>query len=659
MANNFSDIIEEYEPKAPTKADGGFRRRSAEELSAERERALSEYSPSIGAFSPLGPRTPEAQALDALAANAAFVAVPGLLAEALGYDGRERLSEARDITGAYGTAAEAIGLLPSSLMLGGGSLARQMFTGTAYGGGTSFALAGPENVGMTTVHGAGLGAVAPPLVKGAFAVPGMVSPVLRNVSDSLFLSPAKRAEKRILRELAKTDETPASLMAQAGREEPITLAEITGGEAYVGTQPLVTQATSETGMAAKLAAEQLGERTAGAGERVAAVASSDLPKGNASEVASVIRETQKQGSNKLYSIALDDFVPDENVVSTLSSVLKRFPDLVKPFKEAKNSIHNTPKLDIQIPKTKTVLINGTKKEVPTELKDLSPRAFNYVLDNMKKQLDAQIQSAIKKKDWGKVSQLTQLKDEFISVLDDVNPDYKTAREFFSGEQALMNALDIGRSVFKNKLTLENIQTFMKNATPSEKEHFRLGVSTFIQDQLESGSISSVKGLLSKDFQSRLKAAWPDIDSFNKFVSTVKTEIGMAEGASRMTPSPSVAQEEGVFRTAVSAPVAGRVVGGRTASGLAVGLGDIIRRLQGKMDPQEALEVTKMLLSSTPDERMATLLRLENSGKINRNMFTDILSGLGSIGRFSADQIERLFADMPGVVTTPSVVGITD
>ena len=568
------------------------------------------------------------------------------------------MSEARSLTGGYGTAAEILGLLPSALLTGGGSLSRQMAVGGLYGGGTSYALAEPDQVGLTTGLGAGLGFVTPPLIKGAFAIPKAAGSVAQNIYES-FLPSSQRAEIRILRELAKTDETPSSLMPKASVEEPVTLAEITGGEQYVGTQPLVTQATSETGEAAKFAAEKLGERTAGAAQRVTSAASSDLPSGNASQVASQLRQTQQEGSKELYSKALDDFVPSEEVVSEISGVLKRFTALRKPFEKAKESIHNTPKLDIKIPKTKTVVVDGVKTQVPTRIEDLTPRAFNYVLDDMKKQLDAQIQQAITKKNWGKVSQLKQLKDEFVSVLDDVNEDYKVAREFFSGEQSLMNALDMGRSLFSNKLTLSNIQTFMKNATDAEKEHFRLGVSSFIQDQMESGATNKIKALLGKDFQSRLKAAWPDDASFNSFINTVKTEVRMSEGARRMTPTPSIAAEEGILQTVSRAPVSGRLAAGKATSGIAVGIGDIVRRLQGKMDPAEALDVTKMLLSSTPRERMDTLLRLENSGKLDRNMLSDILSGLGKIGKIGANQVESLLSDMPGVVTTPSLVGITN
>lgn len=603
-----------------------------------------ESSREIAAFSFLGPRTEEAKALDLLAVNAMLGGLPATIGQALGLGGKEKIKEARELTGGYGVASEALGLLPISLATGGGGLGRQMVTGGTLGGILGGTLADPGQAVGGSALGTGIGIVAPPVIQAPFAALSKAG----KIAARPFVPKAQQAEERIISELAKLDMEPKSLQQFIEQPSPVTLAEQAGGEFSTGLEPLVRAATSETGAAAKFAQEKLGKRAATAAERV--LQSADvLPSGDVKSIAASLSQKRAEKASTLYTEAFDDFIPDEEIVSSVSKLFygdKASPTLKSALDKAVKNLKDDVELDVEIPKD-------------AKLEDMAPKVFNRALDQVKQVIDDKISVAIRKAKWSEVRRLTNLRNSFLNQLDDVNPSYANARSQFAGDLAVENALELGRNIFGKKMDASTVRDFISGASESEIEHFRIGVSDFIRSQLDEGKISNIKYLLNKDFMKRLESAWPSKKSFDNFADTVRQEIRMYERGGQMIPNmPRISGSDGSILGAVeqafleTAP-AGRLASGSTRSGIVVGLTSSLRKLlnqTGKMSPEESEDITRMLLSNTPEERRATIDRLINSGKLN----DDFLSGFAGFMRNAIDTVNKGISRSRIATTTPTL-----
>lgn len=113
-------------------------------------------------------------------------------------------------------------------------------------------------------------------------------------------------------------------------------------------------------------------------------------------------------------------------------------------------------------------------------------------DQVKRNLDSQIGVAKRSGDDPLVSQLTQLKNQFVSHLDNLVPSYGQARagaaHFFGAE----NALEAGQNFVGSKLGNDEARTTLAKMTPTERNLFRDGfVDRYIQTINEVGDRRSV------------------------------------------------------------------------------------------------------------------------------------------------------------------------
>lgn len=113
-------------------------------------------------------------------------------------------------------------------------------------------------------------------------------------------------------------------------------------------------------------------------------------------------------------------------------------------------------------------------------------------DQVKRNLDSQIGVAKRAGDDPLVSQLTQLKNQFVSHLDTLVPTYGKARagasHFFGAE----NALEAGQNFVSAKLGNEEAKAALAKMTPAERNLFRDGfVSRYIETINETGDRRSI------------------------------------------------------------------------------------------------------------------------------------------------------------------------
>jgi hypothetical protein len=119
------------------------------------------------------------------------------------------------------------------------------------------------------------------------------------------------------------------------------------------------------------------------------------------------------------------------------------------------------------------------------------------LNVVKKGLDDMV-AASKDSVTGKLSEegraIDKVRRSFLGELDNVNSDYKAARESWAGPSKTMDAFKKGLSIFQNKAgmtgianTPDAIKAWIKSATPDEVQALKLGARTSIEQEMANNA----------------------------------------------------------------------------------------------------------------------------------------------------------------------------
>lgn len=600
-----------------------------------------QMSPNLmGAFQPLGPRTEEAQALDLLALQGATLGLPAKGLAAVGIEGPQKAVEAaRELTRKQkvdgvdlGMLSEAIATVPSALATGGGGLLAQMGKGAAYGTAAGLGLSerGQEATGATV--GGVIGGLAPPALS-LLGVPLRVAAATPAYIRGLTKSPEKRAVERIVEQMDAAGITPDEVAKRVGEKGPITFAEIaTTPSLREGLQTIVGEAAASRGAARTAVSKQLAAREAGRIDRLTAEMA-DLPDQSVDETIGSLSALRTQKSDPLYEEAMEfnptGFGARQELMSTIDPVsgkslkeVASLPNVSKAISEAKKILKNE---GYEIPKINRFVTKNPKEETPEVMR---------VFDLAKRELDDEISVAAKAGRNNQKRILKKQRDQLVRILDDVNPRYASARGAFEEYSQLIKAAEDGANILaagKKRMTPKQISNFLSGATDAQKENFRIGVSQSVRDKLADNKVNELKKLLETKQLSALRAAWPDSKSFSKFERVLRKEIDMAESAKEMRPKKPKASEVdvGIIERAISSAtpaVTGRIGAGSPRSAGFVFAGNIARNLKAGsgMSDEEALEVVRLLMASTPEARRKTLNVLVDAGKITKKSADGIL-----------------------------------
>lgn len=153
--------------------------------------------------------------------------------------------------------------------------------------------------------------------------------------------------------------------------------------------------------------------------------------------------------------------------------------------------------------------------------------------------------------------LLQLKNEFVTWLDNNNSLYKTAREKFAGDTAVADAMELGNSVFRQNP--EELKSIIKYYNPSELEAFRLGFISSIQERLDKtigGLADTGKGAnaawnLIKTGRNRelLELSFGDNKKgFQRFFNKLKNENAFKDTSNRVIAKSNTATDRAMTQT---------------------------------------------------------------------------------------------------------------
>ena len=632
----------------------------------------------MGSFQPLGPRTEEAQALDLLALQGLTLGLPAKVLSSLGVEGPQKAVEAaRELTGGYGVASEALGMLPSSLLLPVSNLPKAMGYGGAYGllSGAGLSERG-EELGTATAYGT-IGAGIPVVGRALGGILELGKGAGR-AGVELFKPAKSRAIERISETMEAAGIPPKSITSkQIETARPVTLAEAVAPESTgEGLEFLVGETARSVGQPRTATAGLLSAREAARPSRVAEGFEA-FPEGTVDDVVSIVKEEAKNLSTPAYRQGVSNFPlsgisrrkeflgsADPKTGMTLGELLNN-PLIANSVKRAIKAERE--RLGVQFPEGAKILSKKVDKEIPNLMR---------IFDQAKRDLDRRIGKALgaggTAKDTDKANRLMSAKDAFLNALDEANPSYALARAPSERAFKVERAANLGKQIFstgKKELTPKTISKELSTYTSQEKDVFRLGVLDKVKQYLADNDISAIKSLLKSKNLQNMKAAWPNKESFDAFVKTLRSEVRMAESGKIMLPkTPKGPEDVGSLfdslKGAVLAPsVAGRAAGQNKRSARFVAGGNIVRALTGtgKMGADEALEVSNILLASTPAARKEAIDSLIRNGKVDPSTGRSILSGLRKIGSglLSAPATALTRAPIPTVRATSGLLEIDE
>jgi len=306
-----------------------------------------------------------------------------------------------------------------------------------------------------------------------------------------------------------------------------------------------------------------------------------------------LETARKELGDKLYNRA---YRKNIKINSDLLELFKR-PSMSTAFNNAFNIANEEGENIGKYAFTKNGLtLNGKKAtNISTKFMHYMKRGLDDVVYNSKSPISGT------GKDLLNASKGTRI--AFLNILDDENPAYKLARNYWSGKSSVLDSMKLGREFLKadsNELAEE-----ISSMSGSELEAFRLGSMQGILSEIESGAERTAMSRLLKspERQKLLKLTFPQTDigkaAASKFINNLETEVVMRE-TSKFTlgGSPTILRGEALRKV--------RDLSRRDpVSGLTDLIGKAIAKdfktVADKQETAVANELARMLTETAPDK----------------------------------------------------------
>ncbi|MDG4675660.1 hypothetical protein P9A16_31665 [Shinella sp. 838] len=294
--------------------------------------------------------------------------------------------------------------------------------------------------------------------------------------------------------------------------------------------------------------------------RAEQIAQSDNPA--RSGVLGAIRDRGAGAGNRIAGIYDQALGDNPNVQATLEDMFKRRSSEAGPlYKQAMaRPVAWDERLQqfLSDPMSKTGLAKGVEIQrleslaegLPFNPEDYAITGFNdagdpiisgvpnfRTLDVIKKGMDALVDD--NKNEFGRLTQkgvaLSKTRDAFVRKLDDINPDYATARKSWAGGTQEMNAFNEGRDIFSSRIHPDFLSSDFSKMSEGQKEAFQLGVRAAADEAMGRVRNGALKGrqLLDADFNERKILTVLGKDEGRKLINALNAEQAMAETAGQV------------------------------------------------------------------------------------------------------------------------------
>jgi hypothetical protein len=211
--------------------------------------------------------------------------------------------------------------------------------------------------------------------------------------------------------------------------------------------------------------------------------------------------------------------------------------------------------------------------------------------------------------------LKELRDRFLARFEEVVPEYKQARLFYSDQKTIEDAMDTGYNMFL-KMKPEELAQAWKAVSSEGAEAFRIGAARALQGLVTESASSrdfAKRVLGSPDMQEKLKTIFPSQAQYNLFVAALQRESEMYQQAAKvLAGSPTAARLAAAaeFENNPMGAAASAFVNQGFASGL---LNTVLGYMSKAAVPDDvANQIAKYLTSNDPLELAAAMRAMEKT-----------------------------------------------
>ena len=214
------------------------------------------------------------------------------------------------------------------------------------------------------------------------------------------------------------------------------------------------------------------------------------------------------------------------------------------------------------------LLKTNKKQFSTKELNEGKISNNslVMLDATKRILDDKIAEAIRAGKKNKTKVLVGIKKELTDKLDELNPDYKKARQVFADKSSIIDAQKSGLEFIKKRP--EQIAKELKNMTQGEKDAYRIGVREKLSEIINktSDSTNPVKKIFGKSETRKLiKIAIGNDKKYNDFKAKMMGEVRADKTKSEVLGSlTGIVNKDGEFLGNIANVSAGVLTGGKSS-----------------------------------------------------------------------------------------------
>jgi hypothetical protein len=467
--------------------------------------------------------------------------------------------------------------------------------GAAQGGvyGAGAADQGERMDGAAT--GAAVGAVAAPVIGGAFSVLGKLGKMAaQKISDT-----PKAEAQRLFKEMAEAEGITADEAIQRMRDlgPEATLADVAENfrdlARYSMDQPGAAKAAGKNLVNMRQAGQH--SRLLGAAEQAAGANADDFTQ----TVAKLGQERAAKAGPK-YESAFASKIP---LNDQLKNVLRN-GEVRRFMKQGARIAEGEDGVVVDLKFRQAIGNDGLTKELPPSNLLQSLHYAKMAMDRRIEKLQAGV-----KPEKTAIRGLTKMKNQLLEAMDSVSPDYAEARNLYAGDSQLLGAADFGRKLFK--LDPEDVEVAVSAMGASEKEMFRLGAMRALRDRLDDVQMNSdaMRQLVGKrSMQKKLEAVFPDQQSLDRFIKQAGTEVVFTQTRNALTGGPNTA-----LRLATGQAMGDAIVP-EAAGALAVGdpmrAGLVIAQKffgKKKPSPETIKELSDTLLQQGLNEQQITRL----------------------------------------------------
>lgn len=260
------------------------------------------------------------------------------------------------------------------------------------------------------------------------------------------------------------------------------------------------------------------------------------------------------------------------------------------------------------------------------LNDNIPDNSIVMLDAAKKSLDDKIGSAIRQGEKQQARILSGIKNDLVSKLDELNPDYKKARQVFSDFASIENAQQQGLQF--SKLRPEELNRLFKGLSTSEKEAFRIGVRENLQKTVSSTTEGAdpAKRIFGNSFKRKqLESIFPNQSKFKEFEKRMIEETRAAEtklkvlGGSRTDIN--LADEEEFLKNI--AKTGGAVVSGGKLPVISAAVSSIKNRFGG-ISEKNAKTLANILVNRENSVKALESILIKEQNQIQKRLISDYI-----------------------------------